>query len=613
MLSRNNPIALEAILQQQPPMAPIAPASDRAAWARVRNAIGPERVAAWIAQAEQATATPIPSVRATLYLRFKRDGDRQAYEEQAGVALGLIAPLAIAECLEYRGRFLDPLLDAVWALCELSTWAAPAHLVELADVAHPMIDLYSAEIGLVLAELLVLLGPELDPAVGRRIRYEVEQRLIAPFLARHDHPWMFHTAERPSNNWTAVCNGCVVSAALHLVEDPARLAEIVARGARSLDDYLATFDRDGGTVEGPGYWAYGFSHFTLLAQLLEQRTAARVSFWDQEPRLRRIAEFPMRVQLSPGAYANFSDCNTEIECPGALLVYLARRLDLPSLLGLEAEQPQPGYSVWNHTLPWALRNLFWYLDGGLASTPATPSRHDWFDEMQWMIARLNPADPQSLVLAAKGGNNGESHNQNDVGSVIVHAYGESLVADPGPGYYCRDYFNERRYGFLAAQSLGHSLPVPNGQQQRTGAEAAAHLLEHTAGEREDRLVLDLKDAYPPEARLTSLRRTAILRRDVPGGRVELVDEATFLGEPGTLESVLITFAEVELGEGAVRLRGQHGALRVGYDAQRVTPRVELVRDAALDAGPTDVTRVIFRLNRTVLSGDIRLWLEPAPR
>ncbi|MHB0858641.1 MAG: heparinase II/III family protein [Anaerolineae bacterium] len=612
MLSRFNPIMLESTLRGQPPAAPFPPAADRAAWEQMRQAIGAERVAAWIAQAEQAAATPIPSVRATLYLRFKRDGDRDAYEEQAEVALGLIAPLAVAECLEYQGRFLDPLLDAVWAVCELSTWAGPAHLVELADATQPMIDLYAAEIGLQLAELLLLLEPELDPAVGRRIRHEVDRRLITPFLERHDHPWMFHTVERPSNNWTAVCNGCVVSAALHLVDDPARLAEIIARGARSLDDYLATFARDGGTVEGPGYWAYGFSHFALLAHLLEQRTGGRVSFWEQDERLRRIAEFPMRVQLSPSAFANFSDCNTEIECPGALLVYLARRLNLPSLRALEAQQPQPGYSVWNHTLPWALRNLFWYLN---AQPPAEamPARHDWFAEMQWMIARLDPSDPQALALAAKGGHNDESHNQNDVGSVIVHVRGESLVVDPGPGTYCRDYFNARRYEFLAAQSLGHSLPVPNGQQQRTGGEAAARLLEHTTGEREDRLVLELKEAYTPAARLSSLKRTIVLRRDVPGGRVDLTDEVVFTGEAGTLESVLITFADVEIGDGTLTLRGERGALQVRYDAEEVSPQVEVVHDAALDAGPRDVTRVILALNRPARSGTIRLFLEPALR
>ena len=50
------------------------------------------------------------------------------------------------------------------------------------------------------------------------------------------------------------------------------------------------------------------------------------------------------------------------------------------------------------------------------------------------------------MLAAKGGHNGEMHNQNDVGNLIVHAFGESLVADLGRGRYTRAYFGPARSG-----------------------------------------------------------------------------------------------------------------------------------------------------------------------
>ncbi len=59
------------------------------------------------------------------------------------------------------------------------------------------------------------------------------------------------------------------------------------------------------------------------------------------------------------------------------------------------------------------------------------SRHDWFSGMMWMVARVDPGDPDALVLAAKGGNNQEMHNQNDVGNFIVHINGESIIPDIG--------------------------------------------------------------------------------------------------------------------------------------------------------------------------------------
>ena len=87
-------------------------------------------------------------------------------------------------------------------------------------------------------------GDRLDPALGRRIRYEVDRRCLVPYLQRHDHPWLFDSPDRPVNNWSAVCNAGVAGAAIHLEPDAARLAEILARAARSLDDYLSTFDED---------------------------------------------------------------------------------------------------------------------------------------------------------------------------------------------------------------------------------------------------------------------------------------------------------------------------------------------------------------------------------
>src|SRR6202011_4788687 len=118
----------------------------------------------------------------------------------------------------------------------------------------------------------------------------------------------------------------------------------------------------------------------------------------------------------------------------------------------------------------------------------------------------------------------EPHNQNDVGSFIAHLGGESLVADPGRGRYTRFYFGPERYQHLVCTSRGHSVPVPNGQEQAAGLAFQATLLAHQGDDQtHDRLVLELKDAYPPAADLASLRRTLILHRGQPGGAIELED------------------------------------------------------------------------------------------
>ena len=119
-------------------------------------------------------------------------------------------------------------------------------------------------------------------------------------------------------------------------------------------------------------------------------------------------------------------------------------------------------------------------------------------------------------------------------------------------------------------------------------------------------------AYPPEAGLDALRRTVSLKRDGPRGRVEVVDQVQFAAGPGSFESVLITFGQVvEMAPSTVLMRDHRGALRVTFDAQAVTPRVELMEQVDLAEGPTDVRRVVFGLTAVAAEGTIRLVIEPA--
>lgn len=604
MLSRFNPIDVEAALLVAPPAPPFPPISDRAAWEDVRARLGPGEVDRIIAAAAAAASEMIPGLPATLFLEFDRRGERGGYERPQFRRREVLSALVLAECLEDRGRFLDPILDWAWAICEESSWAYPAHQSKLTDVDRPVLDLGVAITALELAECNGLVGARLDPLLGKRIHDEVDRRCFVPFLARHDFHWMHNTAQRTVNNWTAVCVGGVVGAATYLERDPARLAELIARGARSLDDYLATFDQDGGSSEGPGYWTFGFGYFTVVSHLVEQRTGARVRFLDEDV-VQLIARYPLRTLLSPGVYANFSDCDRDVRLLPPHLAYLARRLGISELNALARRE---GPVRRQRELTWALRDLFWRVDS--PSAPFVPARQDFFRGLQWLIARHDPADPDALVLAAKGGHNQEMHNQNDVGNVIVHVRGESLVADLGRGRYTRDYFGARRYEHLANSSLGHSVPVVNGRLQSAGREYAAVLLEQIDSPELSSLDLDLTGAYPAAADLASLRRTVALHREPPGGWVSLEDRVRFASRPGTIESVLTTFVSVEIGDASVLLRGARGALRVDFDPAVVAPRLEVVPDVDLAEGRTTVNRLVFGLRAPALDATLSLRLTP---
>ncbi len=607
MLNQYNAIIVERTLRVAEPPPHFPTIENRDAWQALRAGLGEDMVAALVAKSEEAAGEPIPHLPATLYLEVKRTGQREGYQNPMALRRAMLTDLCIGECLENQGRFLDPILDVAWAICEESSWAYPAHQSELTDIHRPYIDLGAAMTALDLAELDALVGEALDPALHKRIYDELDRRVFTPYLERHDHWWLYQDAGRAAN-WCAVCNGGVAGAAILIEEDPARLADILARAAHSLDSYLDSFDADGGCSEGPGYWEYGFGYYTTLADLIAWRTDGAVDFLAGD-HMRQIASYPLRTLLSGDICVNFSDCSANVRYSRSQLAYLSKRLEIPALAGLALQQPA---FERRSNLAHALRELFWTVPAG--SEPGVKlARHDWFSDMMWMIARYDPDDPDALVLAAKGGNNQEMHNHNDVGNFIVHINGESIIPDIGLGRYTKQYFGPERYEHLANSSLGHSVPVPNGCLQGDGPDFASQLMEHRATEEEDTLELEMKDAYPAESGLASLRRQITLHRETPRGWVELVDSAAFADAPGSFESAITTFSHVDLGEGGVIIRGDRSEVRITYDETTVEARLDVFEDVDLALYPATVNRIVFSWIEPAMAGQIRLEIVPVER
>ena len=65
---------------------------------------------------------------ATLFLEYKRIGNRSNYEGVNGIRRNKLRNLVVAECAEGKGRFLDEIVNGLWATCEETFWGYPAHL-----------------------------------------------------------------------------------------------------------------------------------------------------------------------------------------------------------------------------------------------------------------------------------------------------------------------------------------------------------------------------------------------------------------------------------------------------------------------------------------------------
>jgi hypothetical protein len=460
----------------------------------------------------------------------------------------------------------------------------------------------------VLAETLALLGERLDGEVRARVRREMDRRIFEPFLRHHRaHRWYFGP-----NNWNGVCNSSIAAAFCLL--QPDTMAHGIRLALDSLDSFLdVAFEADGSSTEGVSYWHYGLINFVALAEMLRARSRGRIDLLDSE-RMRRIAAYPGQMHLSGAWFASFSDCDEQVRFNPGILAMLAERTGEESLLGLLAPPAEPGHD-WRLTM--MLRNLLWW-DG---SQPVAPTLQD-ATLPQGGVARLVATRPDKLpvVLAIKAGHNGENHNQNDVGSFIVHVDGENLLTDPGRGLYNRAYFSPQRYENVFANSYGHSVPrFLNGAEglQAAGADYGGELLEVGETSRDGtplkQAAIEFGGAYALDAPVSIRRQLSVTADNQDAVTLWLADSFTFEGVPLAVEEAFITWFEVETEGASALICGQKHTLRLTIEAPAGAEfELEALEEASRANHKPDVLkRLTFRLPAAAES-QARVRMEVAP-
>jgi hypothetical protein len=495
----------------------------------------------------------IPETRYTHYRYFIKNGDRSAYEGPYFDKRRIQGMLALRVFTGEMG-LKDPLQDYLWNICEETTWVAPAH--ERRDI----IDLFAAETAFDLAATLHLLGRTLDPEVRARVRCEVDRRIFQPYLAHYNNFGWY----KGGNNWNGVCNSSVASTFLLLETEPDRVAQALVLALDGLNYFLDhAFEADGTSTEGGDYWHYGLINFVSLSEMLRARSGGAIDLLDSE-RVRRIAAYPAKLLLSGSMLAAFSDADEIIHFNPGIITRLAERTGEATLYNLLAKPVEfPG--EWR--LVMMLRKGLWW-DGSQREAPQIDDAVLTGGGVARLVAPLAGSD-QPVIVALKAGHNAENHNQNDVGSFLVHVQGESLLTDPGRGLYNRFYFSERRYENIFANSFGHSVPRIGGQLQAPGHEFHGELVEAGTSGAFKRALVEFARAYPV-AGLSSLRRELKLAADPPQGAevgtIWLEDTFQFTGVPLEVEEAFVTWCDVELRGASALVKGQRHSLRLTIES-----------------------------------------------
>lgn len=590
MLTQRYP-AEQLRLASQADWRPYPTAMQRDAWEKLPSGLRESL----LREGMVALDTPWKPLLATRFLEYARIGDRANYERENFERRNVLVTLALAECVEGQGRFIDQIVNGLWMICEETYWGLPAHVgmqragSGLPDAAEPTVDLFAAETAAALAYIQYLHGEALDavsPLIRPRIAAEIDHRILTPNLERDDFRWMgFSEAKRP-NNWNPWVNSNWLACLLFIEPDNDRRRRSVAKIMLSLDRFIDPYPADGGCDEGPGYWQRAAASMFECLDLLYQATDGQINLFD-EPLVQEMGRFIYRAHIADDYYVNFADASAVFQSEAALVYRYGKQINDRDMMAFGAWTAARNDAVprsWGRPIESLMRWLpiIFYTEE-IAQAEAYPPqpREVWLPVIEMMAARDHAGSSDGLYVAAKGGHNDESHNHNDIGEFLAFVDGRPLLVDAGVETYSRKTFSDQRYEIWTMQSAYHHLPTINGVQQAPGAHFAARDVAFEAGEAVTQFSLDIGGAYPPEAGVKHWRRTIRLRR---GQAIEVVDDYALNHAPQSLTMSLLTPSEVSLATpGQIALTPaelpdgrQSAAGIVAYDAARFTPSVETI-------------------------------------
>ena len=461
---------------------------------------------------------PIEALSLSAFREYFKSGNRLAYENCYFRRRTMLRDFALKAWIGDE-RALKRLAEVLEAVCEERTWALPAHLKDANDVTT--IDLFAAETAHTLTETVSLLHGALPKIAADRCIDEVRRRVLDQFINRNE-PYSWESAK---SNWSAVCGGCIGMTAIYLTKSDTELRKITDSLTGAFASYLKSFSDDGACLEGLYYHNYGMMYLTAFLDLYKQRMGT--DFPIDAKKLKKAADFASRCCLGGGFTISFSDGYERGRIYRGLSCKLAEMYGSPTV-----PKEYAALFYGDECGRWckASRDIAW-ANGAFDSEIA--------DDTFFPDANLAILRGENISAAFKGGNNGEPHNHNDVGGIIVVKNKTAVISDIGAGEYTADYFSDGRYGIFCNRSMGHSVPIACGHEQKTGAQYGAEeffTAEHSAG-------ADISGAYG-YAPLKKCVRT--LRLD---GETAVISDAFTLDGETTVTERFITRHDAAVSDG----------------------------------------------------------------
>ena len=445
--------------------------------------------------------------------------------------------------------------------CDLTTWTHRAHEFPIIysrimpwgvndDQVNFNFDHINGDSGRIMAAVYDWLYPALNEAQRDRIRGALIEKVVTRVRGDWEYHWW---AWAYRCNWCGVCNSGVGLTGLTLLTEDPQLTDIVAEAHNRINNMLNELGEDGGWQEGGGYWNYGVHTSSFFADALKRITKGKYNLFENERLRNNPVAFPLYISVAGGTAINFEDSG-------------ARRIGSSHLINKLTEETNDGAAAYYRQEYFGAGNdmfdIIWPRPSVEAAVPKEPSRH--FRTINWWVMRSDFRDPEKVLVAGKAGKNDDPHHGHlDIGHFVIYWKGQAFIRDIGSGSYDEKYFDDLRWNYPQATSIGHNVVFVNGETQLSGKwrkqpwdySVGGDVVEFRSSDKRDYVIMDPTNAYPKKE-MKRWRRHVTLDKPVVTVVVDEIESA----RGAEIEARFHPAGSTNFRDGYVMLNGDGGKM-----------------------------------------------------
>jgi hypothetical protein len=400
-------------------------------------------------------------------------------------------------------KYAEKAFEFADAFCDFTTWTIRAHEFPIIysrimpynvsdDQVNFSFDHVNGDSGRIMAAVYDWLYQALTPAQRDRIRGALLEKVITPVRGDYEYHWW---ASAFRCNWCGVCNSGVGLAGLALLTEDPQLTDVVSESFNRINNMFNELGIDGGWQEGGGYWNYAVHTSVFFADALKRLTDGKYNLFENERLKNNPVTFPLYISVEGKRSLNFEDSG------GGNIIgssWLINKL---------ADETNSGLAAWYRNEFYKggidMFDIIWPVPNVKPVPPASLSIH--FRTIDWWVMRSDFKDQNKVLVAGKAGKNDDPHHGHlDIGHFIVGWEGEYFITDIGSGAYDEKYFDDVRWDYPQASSVGHNVVFVNGEKQIPGKmrkqpynyNIGGKVLKFSSSEKRDYVIMDPTNAYP---------------------------------------------------------------------------------------------------------------------